>query len=58
VREAASGKPGVVAEWGGAAEPPRLSAHDGAGLRIHIDVSGPHAAVRPEAHITQEKRDE
>jgi beta-lactam-binding protein with PASTA domain len=58
VREAASGKPSVAAEWGGAAEPPRLSPHEGDRLHIHIDVSGPHAAVRPEARITQEKRDE
>jgi hypothetical protein len=57
-REAASGKPSVVVEWGGAAEPPRLSPHEGAGLHIHIVVSGPHAAGRPEAQITQEKRDE
>lgn len=58
VREAAAGKPSVAAEWAGAAEPPRLSPHEGAGLHIHIEVSRPHVAVRPEAHITQEKRDE
>jgi hypothetical protein len=58
VRDAAAGKPSVAAEWSGAAEPPRLSPHERAGLHIHIEVSGPHAAGRPEAHITQEKRDE
>lgn len=58
VREAASGQPSVAAEWGGAAEPPRLSPHEGAGLHVHIVVSGPHAAGRPKSQITLEKRDE
>ena len=58
VRKAAAGKPSVAAEWAGAAEPPRLGAHEDAGLHIHIEVSGPHAAARPDAHISKEKRDE